>query len=700
MKKSLSFILVIIFALTALASCAENSAPAANPKITLTSSDAAGAAEWLEARLGGIPDRIVIGTDASSYGVDVSALEADGYLIRDLGGEVALFAKTADGLDRAVRKYAKTVESGAAIGDVTYHEGARIKRLTVAGRDIAEFTIYSENETYMLKAANELSSRLKTATGVAPEVSADEPTAPYISIRYVDDEALGNVGHRWNVTENGVVIECSDKYKAQSASLAVRRFLEKNLGWMGLIFGMEDLPSADRVTIDAGVAFEETTAFDFAGSCSSQAVKYERLQNQTIGYGVNMLSCHGMQGHAYAGELSSSENHNWATDQPCWLDEVFYEVAREDIVAYIESCGGVQAVENGTLQFVDVAHGDNSNWCYCKNCSKMFVSEGRTHAAEVLTWVNRLSEDLNETYPGLYYGVFAYEMTKTPPKTIKPNEHVYITFCYDRSCSSHTLDGTHCTSFDQWDGEDYSNVALTARLTKWLDLTKNIYVWYYGLHNVLLTISFIHNVREDLKFLHEAGVKGIYWEAHESGFSANWIGYCLHSELLWNVDMIDEEYDALYDRLLSTFYGDAAPIMKEYISITDRIHEYGSCYVCWGGLMDGHNTEFVAVDADTFAAKYDTLFELIESATSIADSAIMEERMTLIGCALIYKGSLCAYPAAKEAGDTERMEELCRRYDLIDGRMKRWGMDMTDESTITTLWSAAYERSLKDIFPD
>ncbi len=113
MKKALSLILAALFVAAALAA-----APAAakkgsanvpqsdkiSPRITLTSSDAADAAAWLTARLGEVPDRVVIGTSADGYGVDLAALEADGYYIRSLGGEVALSARTADGLDRAVRK--------------------------------------------------------------------------------------------------------------------------------------------------------------------------------------------------------------------------------------------------------------------------------------------------------------------------------------------------------------------------------------------------------------------------------------------------------------------------------------------------------------------------------------------------------------------------------------------------------------------
>ena len=589
----------------ALASCAVSPDAALDTNVRITSSDAEAAAAWLSARLGDqLNGRVVLGTSADGYGLDVSSLEDDGYFIRSFGREDVLFAKTADGLDRAVRKYAKMVEAGA-VSDETYHEGARVKRITVEGLDIARFTIYTENETRMIAAANDLASRIKTACGASLAVSTDEPDVPCIIMKYVHDDALGNVGHRFNVAGRVVTIECSDAYKPTSAAYAVTRFLEKTLGWMGLIFGFEDLPAADLVDIPDGFSLEESAAFEYAGHCSSQHVLYESLTRQGGDYGTRMLSCHGMQGSRFAGELSISPDRNWAWDQPCWLDEEFYELARADIVAFIEACGGAAAVESGGLRFVDVAHGDNSNWCKCKKCQKLYIAEGGTHAAEVLTWVNALSDDLNETYPGLCYGVFAYEMTKKPPKSICPNEHVYITFCYDRSCSSHPLDGSRCTTMDQW-GKDHDNPNLSAWLSTWLGFTKNIYVWYYGLHSDLSTMSFIHTVRDDLRFMRDVGVKGVYWEAHEAGFSANWVGYCLHSELIWNVDMSDEEYDALYERLLRTFYGDAAPLMREYLDELSTIEEHGQCVACWSGLIDG-GWRSTNVNEDLYAKCFDRL---------------------------------------------------------------------------------------------
>ena len=159
--KKLSLILAILMLAVSLCGCvvSTNEATAMNSKIRVTSSDAENAAAWLSERLGDkLTDRIVLGTDSEGYGVDVSALEDDGYIIRTFGDEIALFAKTADGLDCAARKYAKTVERGAAASAETYHEGARVEKLTIAGNDIADYSIFVDDETLSARSVASLRS--------------------------------------------------------------------------------------------------------------------------------------------------------------------------------------------------------------------------------------------------------------------------------------------------------------------------------------------------------------------------------------------------------------------------------------------------------------------------------------------------------------------------------------------------------------
>ena len=113
MKRILTVILSLILLSSFILTLGVSRRPAQNALIRTTSSDAADAAAWLGERLGErLTQRVVIGTDADAYGVDVSSLEDDGYFIRAVDGETALFAKTADGLDRAVRRYAKAIEAG------------------------------------------------------------------------------------------------------------------------------------------------------------------------------------------------------------------------------------------------------------------------------------------------------------------------------------------------------------------------------------------------------------------------------------------------------------------------------------------------------------------------------------------------------------------------------------------------------------
>ena len=118
MKRALSLALAAILAASVLTSCAFTTRTALDPKITVTSSDALDAAAWLSEALGGLERNVVLGTNADGYSVDLSTLEADGYIIRTLGGEDVLLAKTAAGLDRAVRKYAKMTKAGS-VADVT-----------------------------------------------------------------------------------------------------------------------------------------------------------------------------------------------------------------------------------------------------------------------------------------------------------------------------------------------------------------------------------------------------------------------------------------------------------------------------------------------------------------------------------------------------------------------------------------------------
>ena len=702
MKKALALALAAIFIASVLTSCASLEQRTAqrspettlDPKITVTSSDALDAAAWLDERLETIPDRVVIGTNAAEYDVDVSALEDDGYIIRDLGGEVALFARTEDGLDRAARKYAKAVEAGAAIADETYHEGYRIGAIELAGRDISEYTIYCPNEDNILASASFLAERIEEACGAKLSIEVGEKTAPYISLGYARDDALSTVGYRWTVDEGGLTIECSDGYKKSSSYCAVRRFLESELDWFGLYFGFEDLAEADSVSIPAGKSGGEVNAFQWVvpGTDDEPQDRFDNSYPYLCGI---QHACHGLSNNKFGAELSKDPKRAWEGEQPCYLSEDFLEITIEDVISYIDARIDAGANIGEDLFYIDIAAGDNPYWCDCKKCSAMLRAEG-TVAASVIKWANDLSSAVDKVHSGLAYQTFAYLGTNKAPKSVAPNDLVYVTYCYDTSCDMHAHDGRDCTTErleHLADGHD--NISRAAQLEAWLSLTKNVYVWYYSMGQGFMTLNYVGIALDDMRYFHEIGVKGFYMESHDGQTkdtcfgtlrAARWV----MNQICWDIDMTDEEYSAYLDRVLGAIYGeDSASYIREYIDLTAAIQRCGPCTHCWWSA-----SRSPTLVTKLIASSFDTLFELVESAIRYADSEDGEMRSTLLSAACIYQGCVSSYFDAYEAGDDDRCAELSKRYALIAPRLEKYGKDASK------CWFGGWDGSFADFNGD
>ena len=78
------------------------------------------------------------------------------------------------GLTEQIRAFAKAVEGGQTGGfDLVYGEGCRVKRLTVGGVDISEYSIFMDcdKDACHTLAANDLRDYIGKACGYYPEIS-------------------------------------------------------------------------------------------------------------------------------------------------------------------------------------------------------------------------------------------------------------------------------------------------------------------------------------------------------------------------------------------------------------------------------------------------------------------------------------------------------------------------------------------------
>ena len=677
MKKTLSLILAAIFAASALASCA--SAPTdtllTSHSSLLTSTSSANYAdrEWLESRLGEVTDGVTVGT-AESLGIDMTGFEDDGYFIRTAGDETVVCGKTADGLDRAVRAYAKAYESGE-VPDTTYHEGWRIKDLRIAGNPIADYTIVipEDHHPNIDFAARELARLIEKATGVSLPTEVGTASGRRIVLSVSDDDALEEDGYVYEVKGGDLVI--SGAYE-RGCSNAVWRFLEKELDWTNLTYGDSCLTPADLVDVPEGTYRTETPAFIYLNMYRHFWGKYENersamtdAEQTTTVLGV---CCHGMQSFGFAGE-----DYDIAREQMCYTSDVQYETFLENVTAYVEYQLAAGRVIGKDFLAVDIAQGDNVNFCTCPDCRKLVQKEG-SQAGPVVYNANRLCEDLAGDYPGLLVQIFAYTDTKIPPKNLIPHENVRITFCYDSNCSNDPVDGSGCggnllMKIGRSDAKRENNASIAEYFEGWAAITDHITVWFYALDQKYLQYSTINNMYSDFRYFYDHNVDGIFWQCQFDGLGIQRVQHQLLNEYNRNIHMTEAEFEETLCRILEKEYGEGWENIRDYIRMWEAGQDLVPCWHCWGGFENyAWDSRF---SVDFVERNFDSEYWLFEDALSLADSRAVEERLENLSCSMIYTGIYSSYYRAEARGDTDRIKTLTDRYDLMIERLYKNGFD-------------------------
>ena len=677
MKKTVSFILAALLAASTLASCSslgERVVEGADPYRSSSSGYADGA--WLASRLGEMPDNVTVGT-ADSLGIDMTSFESDGYFIRTSFGETVVAGKTDEGLDLAVRRYASQVKDGRVF-DVTYHEGARIERLTVAGRDISEYTVaYTHDGEVRMPdvgkttgngeyAATEFVRLIKEATGIAlPTV--DLSTGAALPEHYVlfeaDDSAFSVTGYEYKVEGGNLIFRGSGV--CGGCSNGVYYFAEHILGWEGLAYGDASLREAEHIDIPADLYRKGEMTFEHfvTGHCDFDRLGTDRYVTY---YGLYYHACHGMANNRFAGD-----DVDYVYAQPCLCDEYQYETIRDNVEAYIQRALAAGLVIGENFNYVDLAHADNKGWCSCKDCRKALKEDG-SQSGPWLRMVNRVAEEMDEKHPGLRYLMFAYEDTKCPPAVTRPNENVSVTFCMDGNCYNHSLASGACDEATFRSGGK-KNDTYAEWIGKWCDITEWVDIWYYAMDGAFAQYDIVDVLFEDVKFYQSLGIKGIYMEGQYFGMGTGRLNHELLPELQFEPDMTYSEYVALRDRYIERDYGEFA--LDGFLAAQDLIRtsaRRAGCKTCW------YLSDFYLGDADYdyMAAHMDEVLAGIDEMIEDAPSRTAELRAKRLSLCILYEGIVGRYVPAYKAGDEAELAALAGLYDLFYSRAVECGYNM------------------------
>ena len=669
-KKTISLILAAVCAASALASCGtlgERVVEGADPCRSSSSGYADGA--WLEARLGGMPDNVTVGT-ADSLGIDMTSFESDGYFIRTSGGETVIAGKTSDGLDRAVRYFAKAAEAGKPVGDAVYHEGYRIDRLTVAGNDISEYRIVYEggtdspsqehNNAYF--AAKEMKRLIAKACGAELEIVPDD-CDKMIKIGYLDDGRHGENGFVYRVEGGNIYI--NGVGKANGCAAGVYFLLQEECAWDELVYGDANLRESDHVDIPEGTGADVDPMFDYANPYGVNRRPMKLDHSLYCGYVGNC--CHGQQTYKW-GQYDVSQT------QICYTDEGIFNDIAEDILFTLEN----KRDAGSDTRSVDISQGDNTAFCFCIECRKVFKEENESNSGAIVRFANKLCEYIGDEFPETKVGIFAYCGTNIPSKTV-PHENVNITFCTDHCCGYHYFDGEDgCTAEYTFGGvlgggKSFGNRDFGSWLRGWCAMSDSVYVWHYTLDQYGHQITYDHNFYHDYMFFKECGVKGMFLEGDWNGLGGGRLCFKEMMYLQYHPDATEEEYDAAVSDMYDREYGDGGQYILAYTkNIWSKVQLAAGCEGCWyWNIIAPFQNDY-----ELFCATEEEAMEMLDLSIDMTDSLEQEKAAKVFSTDLVYKRCWYHYFQAYDAGDTAELQRLSDLYDLFIRRLEEGGQPL------------------------
>ncbi len=657
------------------------------------SASAAVYADWLTDRIGNSADGITVGIaeDAESYGVNLDSLRDEGFVIRKSGGDAVIFGKTEDGLDRGVRYFANYCTDTDEV-NYTYGEGCKVKKLTIAGNDISEYSVYladeDRDECHSL-AASEIRKYIGDACGFYPEIVNTESQRMIVIDRITEDDprysTLGVEGFTISV-ENGNLYITGGTLRG--CLYGVYEFLESYVGYCFLYdhkaftgdlapdsFAIDYLYEAEHIDIPEGTLDTQTPSFElrdnFCGLLTEKtpeyAVKMKGMNDGTYNnplyncYGINKVAIHGLSRNHFYQQYFDIPAVDLDSSQPCFIDADFIEASKEYAINRIQLLKN----QGQVVADIDMSQLDSAIFCHCSDCMEYIALDGG-YIGPVLYYTNIIADAVAEAYPGedIYVDMFAYWGTSSVPKTTRPRDNINVSYCYyndlhKSACYAHPAHGRDCDL-----DESVSNVIYGEEFEGWCEIANRVTVWYYpgawGC-SAIASPTFM-NLREDFEYF--ASFENMYGMFicpgfGDSGQVDDLITFYLMHRLFWNADMSEEDYQGYIKEYMYIMFGDG------YEYIYDALMEREKAIIddCW--TVMGFNTPTDRVNFGVTADRFEADITMFDRAAELACTAEQEERVLLLSRTMYFTGLVATHTEWYLEGDDESRARYTEIYNCF-----------------------------------
>ncbi len=244
--------------------------------------------------------------------------------------------------------------------------------------------------------------------------------------------------------------------------------------------------------------------------------------------------------------------------QPCLTDEATFETVRYNVRAWLD--------ENPGARIISVSQNDSyadQGGCDCPACRAIDEREG-TPMGSLLTFVNRIADDIRDDYPDVLVDTLAYRYTRKAPKTIRPASNVIIRLCSIECCFSHPLSDPSCPQ----------NAAFVHDIEEWSSICDKLYIWDYTT-DFLCYLSPFPNLAvlaDNVRFFRDHHAIGLFEQGNYESLSGEFgeLRAYLLSKLLWNPDITEAQLTALATEFLRDYYGPGYKSIGTYIRRTTQ----------------------------------------------------------------------------------------------------------------------------------
>ena len=335
--------------------------------------------------------------------------------------------------------------------------------------------------------------------------------------------------------------------------------------------------------------------------------------------------------------------------QPCLTDEQVYQTVLRNVKQWLRA--------NPNAKIISVSQNDSAAehlGCQCANCKAIDEREG-TPMGSLLTFVNRIANDIKDEFPGVYVDTLAYRYTRQAPKTIKPADNVIIRLCSIECCFGHALDDEKCEQ----------NVAFKKDIEEWSAICDNLYIWDYTTNFMFYLAPFpnLGVLRQNVKFYKDHHVIGMFEQGNYQAVSGEFgeLRAYLIAKLLWNPDMSEEEYNRHMNEFLQDYYGAGWENIRAYIDATTQaatVNHVGIYDNVRRMLMGGMDNQQMIAFGDDMLALWE---KALEQAETDAQKGHVEKSMI--------QALYVAHLKSKNRKEyLERMYDLCEKYGITHYR--------------------------------